>query len=405
MQNYFCFKQYKFYFCRVKNNHQQKISIMKITNFLLSFLSVLSQTAKAQVVPLFHTTYDSTCLPYTPISNGYIINDALSYTWNFGNGITINQKNPNYSYTQVGNFRLSLTIATNATDKMVNSLTITAIPSNWDDRGNKDVKPDLYFILKDSSGNTILKSNIVFDMFPPLTFTTNFLIKTGKTYTVEVWEYDDIGMDDLLSYIPINSSPTTNTFSNSGGTIVVASLTNTTYTFSKNIRLYNQPTVNITFVNGLLYANVIGGIGGYYDFSWQLNGGNRLYNMIENTYKPTANGVYTVTVSSSNCTATSPPFTVSRVSAEDLSVLQNIRIYPNPSVLGEKKSIFIQSLESKTLELMISDISGKTINHQIIDLKIGDNTFDILNIDAKGFYFVQLLDKNKTIFLGKTTVF
>jgi hypothetical protein len=378
---------------------------MKITHFLLPFLLILSQTIKAQVVPLFSTTYDSTCVPYTPINGGYIINDALSYVWNFGNGTVINQKNPNYSYTQAGNFKLSLTITANATDKMVNSLTITAIPNNWDDRGNKDVKPDLYFILKDSSGAKILTSNVVMDMFPPVTFTTNFLIKSGKTYTVEVWEYDDIGTDDFLAYIPINNSPTTNTFSNSGGTVIVASLTNTTYTYSKNLRLYNQPTVNISLVNGLLYANVNGGIGGYYDFNWQLNGGNRLYNMDENAYKPTANGVYTVTISSSNCTATSPLFTVSRVSVKDLSVLQKVQIYPTPSVLGEKKSIFIQSIESKTIEFKVLDIAGRTISRQIIDLKIGDNTFDLLNIDTKGFYFVHLLDKSKTIFLGKTTVF
>ena len=367
---------------------------------------MLSRYSNAQIVPLFNTLYDSACLPYTPIGNGYIINDALSYDWNFGNGTIVNQKNPNYSYTQAGNYRLSLTISTNATDKMVNALTISAIPNTWDDRGNKDVKPDLYFILKDSLGNKILTSSVVFDMFPPVSFTTNFLIKTGKTYTVELWEYDDVGTDDLLSYISITSNPSTNTFSNGGGTVIIASLNNnTTYTYVKNIRLYNQPTVTIVPLNGVLAANITGGIGGAYNYIWRLNGGSQLYNMDESVYKPLVNGAYSVSINRTNCTATSPAVTVTRVSTEDLSMSKNIQIYPTPSVLGEKKWISIYSNEEKTIELTISDILGKAISHQNLDLKLGDNTFELPIKEAMGFYFIQLLDRNKVIFVGRTAIF
>ena len=377
----------------------------KIIPWGLLILSILPQALKAQMVPLFNIAFDSTCLPYTPISNDYIINDALTYVWNFGNGTIISQKNPNYSYTQAGAFKLSLTITTNITDKMVNALTITSIPNTWDDRGNKDVKPDLYFILKDSLGNKILTSNIMSDLFPPVNFSTNFLIKSGKTYTVELWEYDDVGTDDLLAYIAITNSLTTNTFSNVGGTVVIASLTNSaTYIQSKDIRLYNQPTVNITSLNGLLTANINGGIGGAYSYFWYVNN-NYVVDGYQKTYKPVLNGAYTVTIKSSNCNATSPAFSVTKVSVTDLSSLQNVSIYPNPSVSGEKKWISIQSLDAKNVEMIIFDISGKAINHQNLNLKIGKNAYELPIINATGFYFVHLLQENKTIFLGKTVVF
>ena len=240
-----------------------------------------------------------------------------------------------------------------------------------------------------------------FDLHP---FSTNFLIKSGKNYTVEIWEYDDMGTDDLLAYIPITNSLTTNTFSNGGGTVIIASLTNsTTYTQSKDIRLYNQPTVNITSLNGLLTANINGGIGDAYSYFWYVN--NIITDGYQKTYKPIINGVYTVSVKSSNCNATSPAFSVTKVSVTDLSSLQNVSIYPNPSVSGEKKWISIQSLDAKNVEMIIFDISGKAINHQNLNLKIGKNAYELPIINATGYYFVRLLQENKTIFLGKTVVF
>lgn len=53
----------------------------------------------------------------------------------------------------------------------------------------------------------------------------------------------------------------------------------------------------------------------------------------------------------------------------------------------------------------ISNILGETISHQNLDLKLGDNTFELPIKEATGFYFIQLLDRNKVIFVGKTVIF
>jgi hypothetical protein len=380
---------------------------MTLTHWLLiAFLSVC-HTAKTQIVPLFTIEFDSTCVPYTPLGNRFIINDALNYSWNFGNGTVINQKMPTYSYTQAGAFKLSLTITTHATDKMVNGLTITAIPSTWDDLGTRDTKPDLYYIVKDSSGTKVFESSTVANTFPPVIFPLNLLMKVGRTYIVEVWEYDDTGTSDFLCYIPITNSSIINTFSNGGGTVVLTSLTNnTSYTYSRDIRLYNQPTVKITSVTDTittlttLTANITGGVGGYYYYQWSRNG-SAISGANRSTFTVLINGTYSVFVTNSNCTATSSI----RVATQDIPTLQNIRLFPTPSVSNEKQTLSFSSIESKTVDLKITDISGKIIAQQKLTVVVGENTFDLPEIGATGFFFVHLLDKNKAIFSGKVAVF
>jgi hypothetical protein len=376
---------------------------MKLTQWLLlAFLGVWS-TAKGQIVPLFNIEFDSTCVPYTPLGNRFIINDALTYSWNFGNGTVINQKMPTYSYTQAGAFKLSLNITTNPTDKMVNALTITAISNKWNDRGNKDVKPDLYFIVKDASGTKILQSNIMTDFFPPVNFSTNFLIKTGSFCLVELWEYDDSGGDDFLCYIPVTNSSVINTFSSDGCTVVLTSLTNNTaYTYSRDIRLYNQPTVKVRYANDILNSTIAGGVGGFYYYEWRLRDSIVSY---ESTYKPkpTENGTYKLFVTNSKCSATDTLRI--RVATQDIPTLQNIRLFPTLSVSNEKQTISFSYIESKTVDLMVSDISGKILSRQTLKVVVGENTFDLPEIQARGLFLVHLLDKNKTIFLGKTAVF
>jgi hypothetical protein len=108
-------------------------------------------------------------------------------------------------------------------------------------------------------------------------------------------------------------------------------------------------------------------------------------------------------VTNSNCTATDT-FRL-RVATQDIPILQNIRLFPTPSVSNEKQTISFSSIESKTIDLKITDISGKIISQQKLTVVVGKNTFDLPEIGATGFFFVHLLDKNKAIFLGKTAVF
>ena len=163
---------------------------MKAPLSILLLLSGLCQNLTAQQ-PVFFSVVDSACMPHTPnLSSPYVLNNALSYNWNFGNGTTSTANSPFMSYSTAGTYRLSLTVTTNATDKIVNQLTIAAIPNTWDDGLFTDPLPDLYYLVKNELGVIVFTSPVMFDKVPPVVFTNGFLMKADKNYTVELWEYD-----------------------------------------------------------------------------------------------------------------------------------------------------------------------------------------------------------------------
>ena len=62
----------------------------------------------------FSYLYENVCSPPTLVTfNNLSKSDVpVSYLWDFGNGVTSTEKNPRYTYTQLGNYSVSLTVTT-----------------------------------------------------------------------------------------------------------------------------------------------------------------------------------------------------------------------------------------------------------------------------------------------------
>jgi PKD repeat protein len=167
--------------------------------------------------------------------------NADSYSWNFGDGNTSNQKDPTHIYTREGSYIVRL-IATgkggsntvekvvvirkpgggNPTKLLVKKVRITSYPpttqggSPWDITDALNL-PDIYFKLKDSNGNVALdarrsKINNVDASDLPIAWSVSpnvGLFNANQSLTVEVWDADDLDSDDLMgtATFPLYSYP------------------------------------------------------------------------------------------------------------------------------------------------------------------------------------------------------
>lgn len=374
---------------------------MKTTASFFGILYFTLCVIQAQNINLFSVSPDTSCAP-TAVFFSAITNDALSYAWNFGNGQTSNQKQatPISSYP-VGNYRINMTITTNITDKLVDNLTITTIPNTWNDGLGIDPVPDLYFIVKDAVGSTIYTSHIIPDKAVPVTFNSTFLMKSGMNYTVELWEYDLIGQNDFLAYIPLSNSPSSGTFTNGGGALTLTTQTNrTSYTSFRDVVVMNVPTVSLTQTNGVLTATMNTAVGAPFTYNWFLNNtlitGNNFNNP---TFTPTVSGVYRVEVYNRfSCRAVSQNLNFTRVGAHDLPEGLTVQMGPNPtSNIVEVQLNFPNSFQ-KTDKLIVSDILGRQV--LAITHVEASNRLDISRF-ANGIYLLHFKLSDKVYTLGK----
>lgn len=88
-------------------------------------------------------------------------------------------------------------------------------------------------------------------------------------------------------------------------------------------------------------------------------------------------------------------FKVINVGVEELSTISEISIYPNPATTTLALSFIAK--ESGDLTLAISDVIGKSISNQVIDIKTGffNQDIDISELN-NGIYFLELTQGNET---------
>jgi hypothetical protein len=107
------------------------------------------------------------------------------------------------------------------------------------------------------------------------------------------------------------------------------------------------------------------------------------------SFTPTENGEYAVTVSSGICSLTSECAQVIVVNNENIAANNNIAIYPNPST-GQLNIEF--TLVEKTTDIILRDVTGKIVH------KYNCKNQQLLNIDlpdTPGVYFVEILTGTK----------
>lgn len=188
------------------------------------------------------------CAPVTatfvPIhqSNG---NPKFSYLWNFGNGNLSNQEfPPPQTYSNPGNYIVSLTTTIDTFGYYLNSITISTTNCNDGIWG----KPDPYIKILKHSTNTLVYQSSYVDNTNNATFNFSTITLENIIYRLEIWDYDSglLGGDDFCASFTFNGH-TAGQHSYSGS--------NSTATFtiehpilqfsdSDTVRVYPNPTIN-----------------------------------------------------------------------------------------------------------------------------------------------------------------
>ena len=314
----------------------------------------------------------------------------MTYNWNFGNGQTSTLALPSLAYSVAGTYPISLNVTTATTDRVITEITVTAIPNTWNDGVLIDPKPDLYFKMKDNNGTIIYNSPAIFDKDPPVKFTNFVLMKPNLNYTLEIWEYDLIGQDDFLAYIPINTNNANGTLSNGGATI--SYLTDTgksSYSYTKTVKALEKPTVTLTSANGLLTTQSNPSTVSY-TYIWLLNG-NVIAGATTATYRPTTNGSYSVRiVSIADCSATSNTINVSSVTTLDLDPQNSWKVVPNPIKIGKGFAVNILSDKKRDVKITIYNAVGQLLNQKSALLQTGENYLNLLPLKEAGIYYLKI---------------
>lgn len=173
-----------------------------------------------------------------PISFTNSSEEAESFEWEFGDGVTSTSENPTHSYSTSGTYTVTLTsyskkekkmdkasaiITINAvpTKMVLNEVIVTRFPATesngagWDLTSGPDIYPYISF-----NGVTVWGSNIYFqdaDQLSNYVFDVNptiDLTAITSQYSIDLYDYDDIGSDwmggiNFTPYTAGNGLPTT----------------------------------------------------------------------------------------------------------------------------------------------------------------------------------------------------
>ncbi|AEV33082.1 PDK repeat-containing protein [Owenweeksia hongkongensis DSM 17368] len=102
----------------------------------------------------------------------------------------------------------------------------------------------------------------------------------------------------------------------------------------------------------------------------------------------TNNAVYTVTVSSSSCSETSPPFDLQNIGLNDLATEAGIKIYPNP--LTDKLNVQLPNPSGENGSIRIFNMQGKVVFQKNTEAsKIVEETISLGHL-PKGQYLIKI---------------
>lgn len=324
-----------------------------------------------------HFSYTSTGLgkyQFTPSNQS----SQLSYSWDFGDGISSSISNPNHTYQTAGTYNVILTVSSNYCS-VKDSLPLTAVLTN-------PCAIDAQFTYSDL-GNGKYK------------FTPD---STNNNYTYS-WNFGDGNSS--------SSKTPTYTFSGNGDYTVILTVT------SGNCTIKDTQVVHVTSINQCpFYAHF-----GYTDlgngkfkftpdtlnnsfaYAWDFGDGNSSSSKTP-TYTFSGNGDYTVilTITSGNCVKKDTVI----IHLTNLGLIQNsgnngISIFPNP--FDSYITISNPTTQTEQLTVQLYDLQGKLISEQVV---LFNNTEHQKKIDIPALstaaYFIKITNENGLIIKSQT---
>ncbi len=130
-------------------------------------------------------------------------------------------------------------------------------------------------------------------------------------------------------------------------------------------------------------------------YDWDFGDGNNS-TLANPVYTYAGGGSFTVTLTATNGSC-SDVTTISLTSVsvgDELALIENISIYPNPTNSNATLSVVLS--EAKAFDVMLIDITGKLIfNENVSNTNIGENRLNIpVNEVENGIYFVRIVFEN-----------
>lgn len=233
--------------------------------------------------------------------------DAVSYLWDFGDGNTSTEENPNYTYTTGGLYNVTLT--TTSSDGLVAE-------------ASEDVSP--IFV---SFNHTFVDTEVTFENLS--TGVRDLVWDFGNGETLE-WNFEDTIQDPNFS--PVHVYLTEDTY--------VATLTATNFlgvevSVSENIEGLVLSTIpNFTFTTSNLMVNFTDASILAVSYSWDFGDGNTSTD-INPTHTYAVDGTYDVTLTTTNAAGVSNSITqqvpVGGIQAAFNAVLQNADMESYPT--------------------------------------------------------------------------
>jgi PKD repeat protein/photosystem II stability/assembly factor-like uncharacterized protein len=144
-------------------------------------------------------------------------------------------------------------------------------------------------------------------------------------------------------------------------------------------------TPTITQSSGTLTANPSG-----YTYQWYF-GGNIIAGAINQTYKPTQTGNYTVEIKDANgCTASSVNYYFVSTAINDISTSTNFNLFPNPA--NNEITIELYLISKNDVSVEIVDVLGKQVMNESYKNIISGNSkisLDLQNL-MSGIYYIKV---------------
>lgn len=315
------------------------------------------------------TTGPGKDIQFTDYSNG----TPTEWLWDFGDGSSSTEQNPVHSYSNLGDYTVSLTVS-DADDS-----TSTAIKTNFISITDASLEPTAEF----SANLTSVKTDqpVLFtdeSLYTPTSWTWYFGDGTASTEENPTHAYSTIG-NYSVTLVAANANGTHSTQKIDYISVIQGDAPEAGFTATKTTSIIYE-TIQFTDRS----TN--------YPTSWWWDFGDGNTSDEQNPlHAYNIPGTYTVSLTATNSSGESTKMNtdyivVAAASSNKTNTLEKVRIHPNPS-----NGVFYlntTAIFSDNLQIQVVDITGKVTMKSLIEAQ-ESYKIDLSNY-PKGMYFVQI---------------